>query len=318
VLRFSKKRHNMIADAFTTFKSRLELNQSFDEKIRTRHNAVRSALENVESSITTTKLIGSLARKTRIQPLPNDTFDIDILVVRGRFDRWAASGQGMTADSALESFLKIVQKSDRYAAKSPSQDKPTISLKFDDNVKVELVPAYVDNIGHHSNGTAYQPKGRAYWVPKNEGWVLADYDYDAQYVTDMNTQCGGWLVPTIKMLKALKRRYFTEVPSFFFEMVVIRVLGDVVIPGYKKHNLALGFSQLIHDFFNYGRGWLEYSFNFPGSLTDQVKIDAGMAQRTKEMFVKIEQYCAAIDSTSSDTEKQKMWRKLFDDPFPAV
>lgn len=138
-------------EAFSTLKSRLELAALFDEKIQARHTAVRSAVQHIEPGITT-KLIGSLARKTRIQPRPEDIFDIDILIVRSKFTRWVSSG-GLTADQAINSMLNVVQQIERYAAKNPSPDKPTISISYEDKTKVEIVPAYIDNIGQSSNGT---------------------------------------------------------------------------------------------------------------------------------------------------------------------
>ncbi|MBI2453901.1 hypothetical protein HYV58_01845 [Candidatus Peregrinibacteria bacterium] len=45
----------------------------------------------------------SLQRKTRIQPRSNkDIFDIDILVVFGKFDRWVSSGGTSPSDSLDE------------------------------------------------------------------------------------------------------------------------------------------------------------------------------------------------------------------------
>jgi hypothetical protein len=306
----------MIADAFATFKSRLELNRSFDAKIQARHNAVRSVIANIETHVET-KLIGSLARKTRIQPLPSEVFDVDILVIRGTFDRWVSSG-GLTSDQAISGFLEKVHRSERYAAKNPAPDKPAISIPYEDDTKVELVPAYRDNIGHHSNGGIYTPKGRAYWVPKSNGWELADYDYDAKYVSDTNAACDGWLIPTIKMLKALKRQLFPDVPSFFFEMLVTKIIGEITVPAYKNAGAALSYPTLIHSFFTHGGGWLDFSLCFPGSLTKSVTIDPGVAQRGKETFETINKYLALIENTSSDTEKQRLWRGLFGDPFPAI
>src|SRR6267143_4459540 len=131
---------------FDKFRSNLELNQSFQQKVAARHAAVRSAVENIGADIKETNLIGSLQRRTRIQPRPEDSFDIDILIVLGQFDHWVPSG-GITSGQALDYVLGSVKESDRYSAKRPTSDAPTISLTFEDDTKVELVPAYVDNIG---------------------------------------------------------------------------------------------------------------------------------------------------------------------------
>ena len=60
---------------FLKLKENLELSPSFDQIVQVRHSAVRSALENKAAAIRDTKLIGSLQRKTRIQPRQGEQFD---------------------------------------------------------------------------------------------------------------------------------------------------------------------------------------------------------------------------------------------------
>lgn len=301
-------------ETFSTFKSRLELAKSFDEKIQARHAAVRSALQNIEPSIDT-KLIGSLARKTRIQPRPGDVFDVDILIVRGSFDRWLPTG-GLTADKAINDMLSLVQQRERYASKSPSSDKPTINIAYDDNTRVELVPAYRDNIGQSWNGPQHSPVGRAYWVPKPLGWELADYEYDAEYVTQQNGLSDGWLVPTIKMLKSIKRHMFAYVPSFYFEMLATFIVAASV-KALKSHTVTIAYPLLITQFFQIGSSnWLDMPLSFPGSLTAPVKLDPAIAENAKHAFDVIGRYAKSISSEAPLLQQRTMWRELVGDPFP--
>src|SRR5579871_1462574 len=113
----------MLAEAFKVFKSNLELNDTFNKTIQARHISARSIIENNYPGAET-KLIGSLARQTRIQPRPGDDFDIDILVNVGEFHSWAAPGQGLSADSAMSNFLNTVQKNERFAHRNPAPLKP--------------------------------------------------------------------------------------------------------------------------------------------------------------------------------------------------
>ena len=95
----------MISGSFLKLKSNLELNKTFDEIIQQRHNAVRSVLENNLSNIET-KLIGSLQRKTRIQPRPEDGFDIDILVILDESQEFNPTFQGNK--KKLKSFQNLI------------------------------------------------------------------------------------------------------------------------------------------------------------------------------------------------------------------
>ena len=116
----------MIQEAFQKLRTNLELNDTFDVLIQQRHNAVRSVIENNMGTVNT-KLIGSLQRKTRIQPKQNGTFDIDILVVLGSFYNWLPLGApgGVTPAAAMQTLHEAVNESDRYRAMGPQQDQPT-------------------------------------------------------------------------------------------------------------------------------------------------------------------------------------------------
>ena len=185
-----------VAQAFKEFKNRLELSESFQEKVITRHRSIRKWIEGKNSGIKT-KLIGSLQRKTRINPRANDNFDIDILVILGEFHEIAKDGKGVSPSDAIDRLYTIMKEHGIYKKKDLSRDYPTVYMEYSDGTKVELVPAYRDFI--------YKPKGRGYRIPKSfYEWASADYDFDAEYISRKNEETGGYLIPTIKMLKAVK------------------------------------------------------------------------------------------------------------------
>jgi|SRR6185437_8908498 hypothetical protein len=218
----------MINDTFDIVKTKLELNETFRQTVSRQHNAVRSAIESTGQSVDDTKLIGSVLRQTRIQPRDGDLFDIDILVVLGSFERWLPIG-GITAQNAMDHVYGLVSGSARYGAMAPQQDHPVITFEYANDVKVELVPAYRDNVGASPSGIQHQPAGRGYWIPNSVGgWDFADYDYEAQYITEINRLTSGWFIPTVKMLKAIKREHFPSMKSFHLE--VIAALINVAIP----------------------------------------------------------------------------------------
>lgn len=69
-----------VSETFEQFLSGLELDKSYQEIVEDRHAAVRDYLESRLPGVRT-QLIGSLQRRTRIDPLTGlQDFDIDILV----------------------------------------------------------------------------------------------------------------------------------------------------------------------------------------------------------------------------------------------
>jgi hypothetical protein len=295
---------------FSKLRQNLEPNPTFAGVIETRHAAVRSALA------TNSHLIGSLQRKTRIQPNDGETFDIDVLVVLDEFRGWVASG-GITSPAAIQHVLAKAQASDRYAVKNPIADAPTVSLQFADNVKVELVPAYLDQVGVSPLGVPHSPAGRAYWVPDGVGgWMLADYDFDAQYITQCNTNSDGLLVPVIKMLKSIKRLHFPLLKSFALE-----ILAAQSIPAFVHHCKAKGipitYPLLLEAFFILAKSELQKPISIPGSLSSPIVLSAWESSTIAAQFDAV---LSAIQRTTplAETNQIPNWRVILGFAFPSA
>lgn len=306
----------VITEAFQKLKSNLEFNDTFDALIQQRHNAVRGVLENNGHALET-KLIGSLQRKTRIQPQPNHTFDIDILVILGDFYNWLPIGSpsGISPDGAMQRLHEAINESDRYSEMSPQQDQPTVSFQYGDGTKVELVPAYLDKVGSSPSGVAHSPAGRAYWIPKGGIWVLADYDHEAAHISLMNEKSGGYLIPTIKMLKAIKRLHISELKSFHLEIVAADLIPPLVQMR-RNSNTSISYPDLITDFFKYAGEYFKDPRKIPDSHSEHCFIDLLAKPAIMNQIEGVKKYCIAIQSLSSDTAKMEAWRTLFGDPFP--
>jgi len=304
-----------VSKAFNEFKSRLELSKSLQEKVTTHHNAIRDWIESYDLKIET-KLIGSLQRKTRIQPHSIDTFDIDILVILGSFERWVASG-GITPKDALDKVGDIVSKHETYDRMGPETDSPTIIINYADNTKVELVPAYIDNIGQYHDGTLTLPKGRGYWIPRRNKWMLADYDYDAEYISKKNEKTDGYLIPTIKMLKAAKRNLFFTMKSYHLEVLTVNVL-PLIISHLKNKGYQIFYPSLVYSFFLVAKDEIEKSIKIPGSKSSNADeyLTNYKKQQLAESFKTISDYCKSLFN-SEGKEGIDGWRKLFGEPFPA-
>jgi hypothetical protein len=304
-----------LQEAFQEAKTRLELDESFSELVTQKHNAVRSFVQN-SGIVPNTQLIGSLQRRTRIQPRTEDIFDIDILVILGEFSQWTPSG--ITPSMALNQLQSIVTSSERYGSMGPAVDAPVITFEYADGVKVELVPAYKDKIGACFDGTP-TVKGRGFWVPKSTGfWELADYDYEADLVTSVNQKNDELIIPTIKMLKAIKRKHFPTMSSFHLEIIATQVL-PARISLRKVLGLPTDFSDLITDFFSvvdFNR--LSLPTKMLGSCSPVVAIDLNDKLIIANKFTEISRYLNSISQTASESEKIAKWRELMDEVIPSI
>jgi len=303
----------MINEVFLKLKSNLELSESFDEVIQQKHNAVRSVIENNLTN-TDTKLIGSLQRKTRIQPRPEDDFDIDILVILGEFSSWVSTG-GITPQDAIRSVYYGIGQSERYNSMSPHIDEPTVTFEYKKgDVKVELVPAYIDKIGYYPDRKTPTVVGRGYWIPESSKWELADYDYEAKYITKMNETSDGFLIPSIKMLKAIKRRFFPDMPSFYLEILASHIIPSITI-WRKRQGYQTDYPTLITNFFSIAKDKLQIPVKMEGSCSPVISLDFLKQQQIIQNFNKIDNYLAWLAS-QADNKKIEGWREIFNDLMP--
>lgn len=299
-----------ISQAFNELKSRLELNDTLQNAVTVHHNGIREWIESYNSYIET-KLIGSLQRKTRIQPRSNDTFDIDILVIFGYFISWVPAVQGITPTDTLNKLDEIMREHGGYEKMDPEKDFPTVVINYADGTKAELVPTYCDYIGDTP------PKGRGYWIPQRNKWILADYDYDADYISAKNKECDGWLIPTIKMLKAAKRNLFPEMKSYHLEVLATDSIS-LMVAYYKNQNLQLSFPSLVYSFFLISRDEILKACFIPDSKSPDASVYMSNFQKQNlaDKFGEIESYCQSI--IQLDGRKAiEGWQKIFGEPFPS-
>lgn len=304
-------------DRFSILKANLEPNETFAKRIQQRHNAVRSLVQTRNPKVIDTKLIGSVGRKTRIQPRPEDKFDIDILVVMGSFFSWLEPGDpnGVTPQRALGSLHHTLTTSDRYSPMSPQQAPPTIAMTYADDTTVEFVPAYKDQIGASPNGVSHYPAGRAYWVPKNAKWELSDYDYEADYISARNNVADGLLIPTIKMLKAIRREYFPSMKSFQLDILAAAIV-PVVVSVRTQGGGTVTYPEIIRDFFNLAPQNFALSTQIPGSHSPAMTLVASDVSTWTDLFGKITRFIDSLNLMSQESKKAEGWKTLFGEPFP--
>lgn len=301
---------------FLKLKTNLELDPTFEESISTRHNSIREYLKNNNPSVKDSKLIGSLQRQTRINPGSNGDFDVDILVVLGEFHNWVSVG-GITPEMAMEEVHSTIKESNRYSGKSPTLDHPTVTLTYDDEIKVELVPAYIDHIGRDQAGNELGSKGRGYWVVKNGKWEIADYDHEAEYISKRNSLSGGYLIPVIKMLKALKREHFSELGSFPLEIIAANIVPISVLAR-KASDKPIVYSEILQEFFEKAPAHLAIPLKVPDSKASPIVLHSTLVQTTAGMFKKISDHIKSIHAEPGQGKQIENWRVLFGDCFPST
>jgi hypothetical protein len=214
---------SIVGRAFGELLSRLELNPTRSALASQRYNAIKSVVEGSLSGATV-RQIGSFQRRTKIRPIDfSDQLDVDALVVLG--DSFAVRDGGVTTNSALASVLNVLRRSGIYGEMDPKADAPVIVLDYADSFRMELAVGYRDLTG--ARPRAGNP---CYLVSGANGWLPADYDYDAAVIQRLNQdpRVGGRLVPTIKVLKHLVRANGIPLKSFHLEILAALILPTAV------------------------------------------------------------------------------------------
>ncbi len=302
-----------LAEAFDVFRSRLELDGSYDEVIQRRHAAVRNCIER-NLPYARTQLIGSLQRKTRIDPIKGlKDFDVDILIELGSFDHWASPPEGISCQAALDTGEGAIAASLKYRKKGIQEDQPAIVVPYDDGSYVEVVPAYRDQFPDHN------PKGRAYFIPHSGRWTLADYDYDAEQISTANTErTNGRLVPCIKMLKAWRRNLVPALRSYHLEVLALGIV-PVLVEAADNANVTLSWPNLLKYFFLIASDKIGQPARIPGSLSEPADYYLDASERGR--IAQILQICgeaARAAESSSDTQAIQTWREMLGEPFPSA
>lgn len=300
---------------FLKLKSNLELDPTLADSVSTRHTAIRLYLQNNHPTFKDSKLIGSIGRQTRIHPGSEKKFDIDILVIVGTATGWVPSG-GITPQAALDKLHVTINASARYGEMDPFQDAPTVTVTYADEIQVQLVPAYIDMIGKDQWDRELGSIGHGYWVVKNGMWQMADYDHEAEYISKQNEASLSFLIPVVKMLKALKQKHFSELDSFPLEILATKNIPLSVVVK-KAQNTPVFYHDLLQEFFEQAPMQLANPIGIPGSKSAPIMIDPDKVHRLNKIFTALAGYIRTINTIPQQTKKVEMWRELLPDHFPA-
>lgn len=150
-------------------------------KVQERLDEVKDALEGPLQNSIDTLFGGSVAKRTYVDGLS----DVDSLLILDD-----SSLEGAAPSECLKKVAAIIQK-ELGSAATVTIGKLAVTVKYQDGMELQLLPAF-----RTENGLRVPS-----W--RRDGWSsIAPQDFQNE-LTKRNEQCGGKLVPTIKLAKAV-------------------------------------------------------------------------------------------------------------------
>lgn len=293
--------------AFSQLLSRLELDATRVDKASTRYNAIKSTIENALPGCKVTQ-IGSFQRKTKIRSAALvGRLDIDAVVNLGRVQDFT---DAFLPSDALKLVRRALNQNKVYFGMNPKPDAPTVSMKYADNTKVELVPALSFDIADRSTPTCYIVGANS------RCWMYADYDHDAAWITAGNQGSGGMLVPSIKIVKALLRYRQIPLKSFHIE-VLCRHIIPALVQEWTTQGYTFGYKYVVAQFLLSAQELLNAPVRIPGSLTPPQDSGKSAAELYKIGLVlqKLGERAWKICDTQHSPKEAAMWASFFGKPF---
>lgn len=305
-----------LEEAFSILLSRLELNPARVRLASERYDAIKTHLESRLQNVEV-KQVGSFRKKTKIRPGDGgDRIDLDVIVCLGSFTGYSDFPRaGITPNDALRTVQDALKDNAVYRMMRPRIDAPTIVLDYSDDFSVELIPCYRDLSGRYPRffGSA------CYVVGMNGNWEPADYDYDAEFLTQLNqsSDVDGRLIPAIKITKAFLRNHEISIKSFFIEIVCAQHLPNILRFA-KLFNADLGYARNLHIILDKLADELGMKLSFPGSHTPLA--ESGLSP-LEELFIKnrlkkLAQDARTLCNTFNSTALMDRWCGFFGSPFP--
>jgi len=308
--------YSTIAEAFDELLKRIELNPARVDLASQRYNAVKATVER-ELPGKAVSQIGSFQRKTKIRPADlSDGLDIDVVVSFKRFTQYATDGSGVSPAGTLETVRRAVTSNETYRVMAPEIDHPVVTLQYADDMKIELIPAFVDCTGDHPHpGTLHE----CYVIGTASGaWIPADYDYDAAMISALNARTKMRLVPCIKLAKAYFRNVHMPLKSFHTELLAATTVPDIIAEWDGK-SYRYGYEFLLAEFLRRAANSLTTPVQLAGSFSPPINSDLTQLRLASlGTWLKGRSDEAWKLAQVKDVKQALVgWRAFFGEPFPS-
>ena len=150
-------------------------------KVQERLDDVKDALEGPLNNSVDTLFGGSVAKKTYVDGLS----DVDSLLILDD-----SSLEGSAPSEALRKVAEIIQR-ELGGSAAVTTGKLAVTVRYQDGMELQLLPAFNTKDG------LKVPSSR------RDGWSSISPQNFQNELTKRNEQCGGKLIPTIKLAKAV-------------------------------------------------------------------------------------------------------------------
>jgi len=287
-----------ILEAFSTFKSNLEITSLQAETVSTRQHNVRKAVKN-GLEVLDSFLTGSYSRHTLIAPLKQADIDVIVILDSKYFHNYNGKNGGQ---AGLLDLLKRVLKKTYPTTPDISRNGQAVTIQFTD-FAVDVVPAF-------------NKQGGGYLIPNSitQSWLSTDPKQHVQIWSAANKNHDGNFVPLIKMLKAWNRSTNSFLRSFHLETMGLQIFNSVTISD---------FSSGARYVFDKGRKYVIKKNPDPAGYGDDVGAYLNTEDKVKNAVSRFETaYTRTLKAEDFAyrgyvSDAVNMWRMVFGDYFPA-
>jgi predicted nucleotidyltransferase len=289
-----------VAEAFETFRQRLELTKTEREDAQRRHTEVRECIRSA-LQIDRDFLTGSYARNTKTKPLK----DIDIFFVLGEDERHWRSKPPKEVLVAFEECL-----SNTYGREDVKCGRRCVTVEFEKRyqtqdkdgkvLSIDFVPAF-DAGGHYEI-----PDG------KLGKWIESDPEVHKDEATAKNKRLDGKWVPFVKMGKRWNRESGKVVKPMFLMEVIAQ---DLVDPPFNN------FPDEMVRYFSAMQIAIEQDWPDPAGLgpmvSDQMDTnEKAAAKNALRQAERLSVQAMRAEQQGRTGEALQLWRQIFGSYFP--
>jgi len=310
--------------AFAELLRRIELNPDRVKEASQHYWTVKDWIESTLPG-SLVKQVGSFQRHSKIRPASLSRLqlflaghedytpiDMDALVCVGNATTWAPPYQGIMPSDILGLVRRALDSHGTYKMKAEI-DSPTVTLSYANEFKIELIPCFRD-------WTSLEAKllspPRYLVASEFGGWKLADYEYDAQYITSINQSLNGRLIPGIKIVKAFIRNYGLPIKSFHVEIICATMVTEL-LQSLEQAQLSWDYRHFFVTFLMVLPVVLRQPLALPGSFSPPQQIAPENAERLLYALKTCTDLCLKLCALPDSQDSLDAWRVLIGYPFPS-